>query len=146
MKKEALIAVISGLVLGLIVTLGIYTANKSLEQQKLKKQASSLTNPIPSPDSSLNLQKTITVTSHANFDLVNQSEITLSGIAWKDAVVALLTEDDEYLIQADAEGIFSFKFDLIKGFNELTVIASDDTGDSQTLPLIITYSTTEIDN
>jgi len=143
MKKEVLIAIVSGLILGLIVTLGIYTANKSLEQQRAKKEAATQTSPLPSPP--LTAQKTLDITSHENFDLINQSTITLSGIAWPEAVVALMAENDNQLIQADDEGIFSFKFKLVKGFNEITVIATDETNETQTQNLILTYSTSKIE-
>jgi hypothetical protein len=143
MKKEVLIAIVSGLILGLIVTLGIYTANKSLEQQRAKKEAATQTSPLPSPP--LTAQKTLDITSHENFDLINQSAITLSGIAWPEAVIALMAENDNQLIQADDEGIFSFKFKLVKGFNEITLIATDETNETQTQNLILTYSTSEIE-
>lgn len=143
MKKEVLIAIVSGLILGLIVTLGIYTANKSLEQQRAKKEAATQTSPLPSPP--LTAQKTLDITSHENFDLINQSAITLSGIAWPEAVIALMTEGDNQLIQTDDEGIFSFKFKLVKGFNEITLIATDETNQAQTQNLILTYSTSEIE-
>lgn len=143
MKKEVLIAIVSGLILGLVVTLGIYTANKSLEQQRAKKAAAEQAESIPSPP--LTAQKTLEITSHENFDLINQSELTLSGIAWPEAVIALMAENENQLAQADDEGIFSFNFDLVKGFNEITLIATDEAGDTQTQNLILTYSTTKIE-
>jgi hypothetical protein len=143
MKKEVLIAVISGLVIGLIITLGIYTANRSLEQQKLKKQASSQ-NLAQSP-SSLLAKKSLIVTSHEPNDLVLESEVTLSGIAWPQAAVALMTETDNFLIEADEEGIFTFTFGLLRGFNEIILIASDDSGETFTQNLVLTYSTDDFD-
>lgn len=144
MKKEALIAVIVGLILGLIITVGVYTANRSINQLKANKAAQSDTETLPSPPNHL-MDKTLEITSHESFDLINQSEITLSGIAWSDAVIALLTEDQEFLITADEEGIFSFNFDLIKGYNEIQVIATDDTGETSSKSLVLTYSTTKIE-
>ncbi|AKM79139.1 MAG: hypothetical protein UX85_C0003G0064 [Candidatus Beckwithbacteria bacterium GW2011_GWB1_47_15] len=142
MKKEVLIAVVSGLILGLIITFGIYTANKSLEQQKLKQSQGEISvTPPPSSDLS---QKTLTITSHQTNDLVNQSDITLSGIAWPGAIIAVISETDQVLLQADEEGIFATDVTLIKGFNELTIVASDETNTTQTQNLIITYSTTEL--
>jgi len=49
MKKEVFIAVLSGLVLGLIITLGIYTANKSLNKLKTQKKIENQAENIPSP-------------------------------------------------------------------------------------------------
>ena len=142
MKKEVLIAVISGIVIGLIITLGIYTANKALEQQKAKKAASDQGVGLTDANSTLT-QKSLTITSHQPYDLVNESEITLSGIAWPKAAVALMTESDNFLIEADEEGVFTFTFKLVTGFNELTLVAADDSGATHTLPFVITYSEDE---
>ena len=140
MKKDVLIAIASGLILGLIITLGIYTANKSLTRRKAQKQAETQVALIPSPPLSKTAKK-LSITSHEPFDLINQSEITLSGIAWPNAVIALMAESETQITTADNEGIFSFQFDLIKGYNELTIIATDEIGQTETENLVITHST-----
>lgn len=144
MKKEVLIAVIAGLVLGLVITMGIYTANRSLNQQRAKKLMQNTPTPTALPANFNN--KTLNLTSHESFDLVEKSDVTLSGVAWPEAVVALITEAGSQIIRADKEGIFVFETRLIKGFNEITVIASDETGTTQTQNLVITYSTTKIES
>lgn len=143
MKKEVLIAVIAGLVLGLVITMGIYTANRSLNQQRAKKVMQNTPAPTALPANFNN--KTLNLTSPESFDLVEKSDLTLSGVAWPEAVVALITEAGSQIIRADEEGIFVFETRLIKGFNEITVIASDETGTTQTQNLVITYSTTKIE-
>ncbi len=144
MKKEVIIAIVIGLLIGLIFTLGISTANKALNLQKAKKLT-----PQASGDSltasNNNQQKTLTITSHENFDLINQSETALSGIAWPNAVIALMTETQTRLTQADSEGIFTFTINLIKGFNEIALIATDETNAAQTQNLVLTYSTSKIE-
>lgn len=143
MKKEVIIAIIVGLFIGLIFTLGISTANKALNQQKVKKLT--IQDSATPPNLDNNQQKTLTITTHENFDLIDQSETALSGIAWPNAVIALMTETQTKLVQADSEGIFNFKVNLIKGFNEITLIATDETNTAQTQNLVLTYSTTKID-
>ena len=54
-----------------------------------------------------------------------------------------MTESDNFLIEADEEGVFTFTFKLVTGFNELTLVAADDTGAIHTLPFVITYSEDE---
>jgi len=141
MKKEVLIAVIAGLILGLVITMGIYTANRSLNQQRAKK----LMQNTPPPTMPVVNNKSLNVTSHESFDLVDKSDLTLSGVAWPEAVVALISEADSQIIRADAEGIFVFKTRLIKGFNEIAIIAGDETGTTQTQNLVLTYSTSKIE-
>ncbi len=144
MKKEIIIAIVVGLFIGLIFTLGISTANKAINQQKAKKLTPKESgNSLTSTNN--NQQKTLTITSHENFDLINQSEVSLSGIAWPKAVIALIAENQTKLIQADAEGIFIFKFNLIKGFNEITLIATDETNATKTENIVLTYSTSKIE-
>jgi hypothetical protein len=142
MKKEVIIAIVSGLILGLIITFGIYTANRSLSQQKAK-EAQSETPVSPSPTTTQ--QKTLTIVTPEPNDLVNQSELTVSGVAWPEAVIAIISETNESLIQADEEGVFSLKLELVKGFNELKIIATDESGETQSQNLIVTYSTSEIE-
>lgn len=144
MKKEVIIAIIIGLLIGLIFTLGISTANKALNQQKAKKLTTQESgNSLNSSNN--NQKKNLTVTSHENFDLINQSDLTLSGIAWPNAVIALMTETQTKLTQADSEGIFTFTLNLIKGFNEIALIATDETSTTQTQNLVLTYSTSKIE-
>ncbi len=143
MKKEVLIAIASGLILGLVITFGIYTANRSIEKQKNAKKAQET--PLPaSPSPSLD-QKTLTITSPENYDLINQRELAINGIAWPEAVIAIITENDEFFTQADNEGYFLYKLNLVKGFNEITVIATDELNSTQTQNLVVTYSTNKIE-
>lgn len=143
MKKEVFIAIFAGLIIGLIITVGIFTANRSLEQQKNKSNPAAVT---PTASFSPNqAQSTISLTSHENFDLVDKPEISLSGLAWPNAVIALMAENKNLFTVADAEGIFTFSLNLIKGYNEITLIASDPTGATATSNLVLTYSTTKID-
>jgi len=143
MKKEVLIAIASGLILGLVITFGIYTANRSIEKQKNAKKAQQ-TSLSSSPSPSLN-QKTLTITSPENYDLINQRQLTLNGIAWPEAVIAIITENDEFFTQADNEGYFLHKLNLVKGYNEITIIATDELNNTQTQDLVVTYSTNKIE-
>lgn len=142
MKKEVLIAIVAGLILGLIITVGIYTANRSLNVQRAKKQMQSAPTPSLTPTAN---NKTLNLTSHENFDLIDDAAVNLSGVAWPGAVVALISEVDNQIIAADDEGIFVFKTKLIKGFNEITIVAADETGAIQTQNLILTYTITKIE-
>ncbi|MFH0943177.1 MAG: hypothetical protein V1810_03320 [Candidatus Beckwithbacteria bacterium] len=144
MKKEVSIAIVIGLLIGLIITLGISTANKALNQQKTK-QTDSTGSAVQFDGTNSHQQKYLSITSHEPFDLINQSEITLSGIAWPDAVVALISENYTQITQADKDGVFAFKFNLIKGYNEISIIATDESQTSQTQNLVLTYSTSKIE-
>lgn len=142
MKKEVILAIVAGLILGLIITMGIYTANRSVNQLKAKKQLQNTPAPSLQPANANN--KTLDLTSHESFDLVDDSEINLSGVAWSNAVVALISESDSQITRADKEGIFIFKTKLIKGFNEITIIATDEGGTTSTQNIVLTFTTSKI--
>lgn len=138
MKKEVLVAIISGLILGLIVTFGIFTANRSLEKQKQQSQTEASESPAAS-DTLIN--KSLTIIYPYPNALVDQPDLEISGIAWPNAVIAIITEDDEIILTANQEGAFVHSIKLIKGFNELTIIAADEVNESHSQNLIVTYST-----
>lgn len=142
MKKEVIIAVIAGLVLGLVITMGIYTANRSLNAQRAKKLQQNSPGPSPTPVANA---KSVSITSWQNFDLTDSADANIAGIAWPGAVVALLTDTGSQMLQADSEGIFSFNIRLIKGFNELSLIASSETTPAVVQNLVLTYSTNKIE-
>lgn len=143
MKKEIIIALVVGLTIGLIITLGISTANRALNTQKQKNVAK--TNSGATLETNNHQVKKLNLTAPENFDLIDQPETIISGVAWPEAVISILAENQTFLIQADNEGVFTIPLKLIKGYNEITVIASDTDGTSQSANLVLTYSTSRVD-
>jgi hypothetical protein len=142
MRKEVIVAIIIGFVLGLIITFGIYTANKALKQQKPSSELP--TNGAPVSPSSLPMI-TLEITEPEENLVVSKSKITLSGKTEAKATVAILAEDNENLVLADDEGVFSSEVELTSGSNEIKVIALSKSGEKQEKVLTIVYSTAKIE-
>ncbi len=152
MKKEFFLAIIIGFILGLIITLGIWTANKSLKN--LPKNGavptptivSAETSPVPTPADSQpttnNLQ--LTITSPEDEFLSSTNSVTISGTTVASAVVSITHETGETLLQADTSGKFSSEVALESGYNQIIVTAFDSTGKSATKQLLVTYTTAKI--
>ncbi len=147
MKKEVLIAIAVGFGLGLIITFGIWTANKSLKQLNVAKVANTplpssppaVASPLPSPTSEL------TISSPENEALVNKSGLTVTGKFLPKSAITITYEEDATIVETDATGNFSADVVLIGGYNTIVVTGIDlSTGVESTQTLIVTYTTAKI--
>ncbi len=146
MKKEILIAIVIGFVLGLVITFGIWTANKSLQQNnKTQKTEVSETQPIVTETSPTEEgQIPLTISSPADNSLVDQEEIEIVGKTKAGATVVILYEEGEEVFQADEQGEFSQEITLVGGANEIKITAFDEEGNEANKILNLVYSTAEI--
>lgn len=149
MKKEVFLAIFIGFILGLVITFGIWTANKSL--QKMANQpdntvadASIETSPTPIPDNPISNTISLTISTPEDEFLTNSNTLKVTGKTLANAVVAIMSETGEVLVQADINGLFSADVSLEGGYNLITVTATDDQGNSSTQSLTVTYTTSKI--
>jgi hypothetical protein len=146
MKKEILIAIIIGFVLGLVITFGIWTANKSLKegattQPKEVTENETITTPVPAQGEE---KLPLTLISPENNALVNQEKLEIVGKTSPKAVVAVVYEEGEKIIEADEKGDFKQEITLVGGGNEITISAFDNEGNEVSKTLNLVYSTAEI--
>lgn len=137
MKKEVLLAIGVGFGLGLVITFGIWTANKSLKQAKVVPTPTPSASPVVVVDQPVINSLIITAPEDESISAV--ATITVSGTTTPKAIVSIIYEEDETIVEADDKGAFSAKIDLIGGYN--TIIISDQ---ENTETRIVTYSTTKI--
>ncbi|NMB57404.1 hypothetical protein GYA19_05735 [Candidatus Beckwithbacteria bacterium] len=141
MRKEIFIAIFIGLIFGLVITYGIYTANKAIitKQKGLNPTTTIIPTPTPEPEENLS----INISEPKNNLVLTEPKTTILGSTKKNAVVAIMTEDNNYLIQADNNGYFTQEIDLIKGANFIQITATDLDNDkiSETKTLSLVYST-----
>jgi len=140
MRKEVLIAIIIGFGLGLVITFGIWTANKAL------KEIGPTTAPIeevevtPTPTPTLEL----VITSPENNTISEEEIIEVSGQTIPNAIIAITYPEGEKLFEADEDGSFSTEISLIGGDNLIEISAFNDEGDEATKTLTVVFSTAEI--
>src|SRR4030042_2488661 len=129
MKKEILIAIIIGFILGLVITFGIWTANKSLQENNKTQQTEvGETQPIVTGTSPAEGQIPLVISSPENNVLVNQEKIEISGQTAAQATVIILYEEGEEVFQADEEGEFTQEITLVGGANRIKITALNDEG------------------
>ena len=144
MRKEVILAIIIGIILGGVVLYGLKIANQSASQFSQKPEASvtppTVVTPIPTPIDSLTIETPI------DHFVSFETNITLKGHTQPMTNIAFTSESNDDIVQSDAQGNFSIPVTLIGGENVLTVTAlfSDNTSTSQSIVVIYTSST--IDN
>jgi hypothetical protein len=145
MKKEVLIAIILGFGLGLIITFGVWKANKTLQKQT---QA-----PSPTPTSLPSPAETATptpealmleISSPADNAISQEEKINLEGQSLPQTIIVIFYEEGEKILEADEEGKFTTDITLTGGANEILVKAFDQQGNETEKSLNIVYSTAEI--
>lgn len=151
MKKEVFLAIAIGFALGLVITFGIWTANKSLKNLPSGDKPTPTpptidATPIPSPSSSPTSAQNsaLTILSPADEALVNANKVTVTGKASPDATVSVQGEDGSQIVLADSKGDFSVSVNLVAGYNLIRVTAYDKSGNMTENSLTVTYSTASI--
>lgn len=148
MKKEVFFAIFLGFVLGLIITFGIWTANKSLKQANI-----AVVNPQPtsvvSPSTAITptiapSSLTLSLTSPADETIATKASVTVEGKTTPNSVVVLYYELGEQFVTAGSSGNFTTSVPLDSGYNYITATAYDDKGNSATQDLTVTYTTQKI--
>ncbi|PIP53031.1 hypothetical protein COX08_03210 [Candidatus Beckwithbacteria bacterium CG23_combo_of_CG06-09_8_20_14_all_34_8] len=143
MRKEIFFAVIFGLIVGLVVTYGIYTANQALSQKQ--KSNPNLTNSLtPSPLNDTEPELTLSVSSPQDGIVVSDPEVKVEGTTLPNAMVAIITDDNDLIVQADENGVFQQSMELIKGANTIKITVTDFNTTSLTKVIELVYST-EVD-
>lgn len=143
MRKEVLIAIIIGFVLGLVITFGIWTANKALKETAptATAPAEEVSEETPTPKPALELL----ITSPEDNSVSEKEMIEVSGQTVVNAIIAITYPDGEKLIEADEDGNFSTEISLVGGDNQIKVSAFNEEGDEVTKTLSVVYSTAKIE-
>lgn len=153
MKKEVFLAISIGFVLGLVITFGIWTANKSLKNLPQAQASptptltdSSTPDSTPAPKNDTPSSETLPLTVSAPMDeaLVTKSTITVTGKTSPNAAVSMTYESGEQVVEADASGNFTAEVKLEGGYNLILLTAYTKSGESKSLSLTVTYTTAAI--
>ena len=141
MRKEVLIAIIIGFGLGLVITFGIWTANQALKKSATTEETPpAVEEPVASPAPELSLL----ITSPEDNSISTEEKIEVSGQAVPKAIVVVLYQEGEKILEADETGNFSTEISLVGGENQITVSAYDEEGNEISKNLTVVYSTAEI--
>lgn len=117
MKKEMLIAVIIGFLLGLVITYGIYRI-------RVASNSNVTAVPSPTPGNVLNPgegDSLITIHSPLEGSIQKEKTATITGSTVPNSFIVLFVNETDYIRQSDSEGNFSFEVPVVDGSNLLSL-------------------------
>ena len=138
MRKEVVIVILVGILIGAIVAYGIYTAQSALKQRELKSQEIL---PKDNQEKTSPSSHTLSINEPQDESIWDQEKINVNGTTTPKSVVTILTEENEYLLSADSEGYFSAEVSLTGGANTITVSSFDEQGNRAQQSVVVVYST-----
>lgn len=141
MKKEVILAIVIGFGLGLVITFGVYTAQKAL------KRTSTTPSPAPTTDQPLAgiPSHSLTITTPEDESLIGENTITVTGNTSPNSLVTLVTETEAIVIYANDQGSFQAEIKLVGGANDITLTSITPTGLKAEQQLTLVYSTAKIE-
>jgi len=143
MRKEIFIAIFLGSAIGGIVTYGIYRANQALINKATGNNPQVLELPSATPVANTNIG--LSILNPENNIVIQENLLTIQGKSTENAVIAISSENQDFFVLSDENGLFSQEIDLIKGANTIKVTASDGNVLSEEKVINIVY-TTELDS
>lgn len=141
MKKEVMLAIGLGAVLGLLIAFGIYNANQAIKNTKKQIEAKKI-NASASPNQT---EFPLLINQPENNLVFDTNEATISGKTEPEATVAVMAENDQDLLTSDNQGLFSTVVNLVSGLNEIKITVLNKNGQQQEKTLNLFYSTAKIE-
>lgn len=140
MKKEILFAVSIGLIIGLIITFGMYRARQAVT-------GSTTVNIDPqsaTKSPSTNTKDAILISEPLDESLIPEAQTRVSGQAFPLAAIVVLTSKGETVGQADSRGNFSLTVPLEIGANIITIRAYGETQEPVEVIRTVVVSTADL--
>ncbi len=150
MKKEVLLAILLGIVLGasLVVLARYHQQLSALFSRQVAEIKQTKQKPAVSPTPSVTVTATpaasslsLIISQPADNAIVNHSPVVIKGRTIPGATVVLIGDDDEVILVADKDGNFETKFKLTGGANDIEATAYNQNGAEKKIIFTVTYST-----
>lgn len=142
-KKEIIIAVILGLITGVLFSFTIWMIKK----QPLRKNATTKTTVKKTPTPTLKEDKKpifLTINSPSTESkITTEGKFVLKGETLKNTRVIISTEKEDFLITSDENGKFSQEIKLEKPINQIYLTAIDNENNTKTHLITLYYEKEE---
>jgi hypothetical protein len=152
MRKEFIVAVFVGLIVGLLIVVGMLIARQAFEKHQSKPDtagsgspliSTSVTSTIPTSPTPTPSKHLIVIDQPEDNSVVSSNELIISGKTTSKSTVAIVSEKNEYFTEADEAGLFSQKIELITGVNEIKIASLAPNEEQAEIILTIVYTTAE---
>lgn len=141
MRKEVIVAIVLGSLIGIAVAFGVWRANVALQQQREQETVvSGIEQALGSPTEDQEADGLIVIEPEDG-SVVNKATITVSGKTDPEAVITLLYNEAETILTSEKDGSFQTEIELTGGPNEIKVISFNAQGDRREKILTVVFST-----
>jgi hypothetical protein len=137
MKKEVLIAILLGLVVGLVITYGLYRVRTSISQPPVAELTQLATSAAVLTQAS---STAITILNPEEGAVLSERALRVTGTTSSDSYIVLFVNDEDYVSTTDETGNFSFEVTLENGVNVLRVHVVDTEGTTTTAERVVVVS------
>lgn len=140
MKKEALFAIIIGVLLGLGITYGIYRFSNQNARSPVNSIEQATITPSPTPSS-----EKLLITSPKDGSVLSDTNLRMSGTAESNEMIVIFVNNNEYFTKADDIGAFAQDLQLDNGGNRIEVTAINQSGNQKVVTLDVVVSTASLE-
>jgi hypothetical protein len=135
MRKEVLFALVAGAVFGLVIAFGAIRANTAIKPATIEEE---LAQTKEEPETFSQDFGLILKTPQDN-DVITTSDYNVSGLTGPGNLVAISTEDNDYILTSDQEGNFEQKIKLKGGINNI-LVSSMNENKANEISVTVVYS------
>jgi hypothetical protein len=137
MKKELFLAILIGLVVGLVIVFGVYRTRTVFTP----KNDNPILTESPSPEASADILSNLVIHSPLNESIQNKEEVTIAGSTNNNEFVVIMINEEEFVTTSDESGNFSISAILEPGSNIIEINSITEDGKITTEELTVIYTT-----
>ncbi|NCN87629.1 MAG: hypothetical protein GW941_01900 [Candidatus Pacebacteria bacterium] len=137
MKKELFLAILIGLVVGLVIVFGFYRTKVVLTP----KNDNPILTESPSPEASADIISNLVIHSPLNESIQNKEEVTIAGSTNNNEFVVIMVNEKDFVTTADDSGNFSISTILETGSNIIEINSINEDGKITTEELTVIFTT-----
>lgn len=137
MKKELFLAILIGLLVGLVIVFGVYRTKIIFTP----KNTNTTLEASPSPEASDEIISNLVIHSPLNESIQEKEDVTIAGSTNHNEFVVILVNEEEFITTADESGNFSISAKLETGSNIIQINSINEDGKIITEELTVVYTT-----
>jgi len=137
MKKELFLAILIGLLVGLVIVFGVYRTKIIFTP----KNTGTTLESSPSPEASADIISNLVIHSPLNESIQETEDVTIAGSTNNKEFVVILINENEYITTSDESGNFSISAKLESGSNIIQINSINEDGKITTEELTVIYTT-----
>lgn len=144
MKKEALLAIFLGLLIGLAVA-GIFYHQRqqstAIPLSPVSSDNNLTVNELDNPNPSAHTPVKLDLAYPKPNSVITTATITLEGSTDPGNAILIVSDKHELILYPDEAGKFTTELNLVKGANDISIMAVSTTNQTHSINLTIIYTT-----